>query len=103
MVALDPRTSVVVMTHSLERDTAYLRALEEVPLAYVGALSSRGRAARLLDRLEAPEWVLHAPAGLDVGADTPEEIALAIAAEILAAQRARTGGPLLANAGAIHA
>lgn len=102
-VTFDLHTSVVVMTHSLERDTAYLRALEEVPLAYVGALSSRERAARLLDELEAPGWALHAPTGLDIGANTPEEIALAIAAEILAVQRARAGGPLRANAGAIHA
>lgn len=102
-VAFDLQTSVMVVTHSLERDAAYLRALEDVPLAYVGALSSRGRAARLLDGLEVPAWALHAPAGLDIGAGTPEEIALAIAAEILAVQRARAGGPLRAKAGAIHA
>ncbi|MEW9573639.1 XdhC family protein [Rhodanobacter sp. Si-c] len=102
-VAFDLQTSVMVVTHSLARDTAYLRALEDVPLAYVGALSSRERAARLLDELEAPEWALHAPAGLDIGANTPEEIALAIVAEILAVQRARAGGPLRVKAGTIHA
>jgi xanthine/CO dehydrogenase XdhC/CoxF family maturation factor len=103
MVALDPCTSVVVMTHNLARDAAYLQALEDVPLLYVGALSSRERAARLLDELEAPGWLLHAPAGLDIGAHAPEEIALAIAAEILAVQRVREGGPLLATASAVHA
>lgn len=103
VVALDSRTSVVVMTHNLARDAAYLQALEGVPLLYVGALSSRGRAARLLDELETPAWVLRAPAGLDIGAHAPEEIALAIAAEILAVQRAREGGSLLATAGAVHA
>ena len=102
-VAFDPRTSVVVMTHNLARDTACLRALEDVPLAYVGALSSRERAALLRAGLEAPGWALHAPAGLDVGANTPEEIALSIAAEILAVQRAREGGPLRTGAGVIHA
>ncbi|MGH8124858.1 MAG: XdhC family protein [Rhodanobacteraceae bacterium] len=102
-IALDAHTSVVVMTHNLERDAAYLRALEGAPLAYVGALSSRERAARLHAGLRAPGWTLHAPAGLDIGSDTPEEIALAIAAEILAVQRARAGGALLASTGAIHA
>lgn len=98
-VAFDPHTSVMVMTHNLARDMAYLQALEDVPLAYVGALSSRERAGRLLDELEAPEWMLHAPAGLDIGANAPEEIALAIAAEILAVQRVRAGGSLQAIAG----
>lgn len=102
-LVLDPSTSVMVMTHNLARDAACLRALEGVPLAYVGVLSSRERAALLRAGLEAPRWSLHAPAGLDVGADTPEEIALSIAAEVLAVQRAREGGPLNAGAGVIHA
>lgn len=99
-IAIDPQTSVVAMTHNFARDVAYLNGLEGVPLAYVGALSSRTRATRLLDELEAPGWMLHAPAGLDIGANAPEEIALAIAAEIMAVQRAREGGSLLATAGA---
>lgn len=102
-LTFDRHTSVVAMTHNLARDAAYLHALEDAPLAYVGALSSRERASRLLDGLEAPVWRLHAPAGLDLGANTPEEIALSIAAEILATQRARAGGPLRAVAGVIHA
>lgn len=102
-VMFDPHTSVMVMTHNIARDTAYLQALEDLPLVYVGALSSRERSARLLYELEAPEWRLHAPAGLDIGANTPEEIALAIAAEILAVQRARAGGSLQAPIGTIHA
>lgn len=102
-VEFDPHTSVVVMTHNLARDVAYLRALEGVPLAYVGALSSRERSARLLDGLEAPDWMLHAPAGLDIGANTPEEIGLAIAAEILAVLRVRAGGSLQAATSLVHA
>lgn len=102
-LVLDPSNSVMVMTHNLARDADYLHALEDVPLAYVGALSSRERAALLRAELEAPGWSLHAPAGLDVGANTPEEIALSIAAEILAVQRAREGGPLRAGTGVIHA
>jgi xanthine/CO dehydrogenase XdhC/CoxF family maturation factor len=102
-LTLDPATSVMVMTHNLAQDAAYLRALEGAPLAYVGALSSRERAALLRAGLETPGWALHAPAGLDIGANTPEEIALSIAAEILAVQRAREGGPLRAGLGVIHA
>lgn len=102
-LALDPHTSVVVMTHNLARDVAYLQALEDVPLAYVGTLSSRERASRLHAELEAPQWTLQAPAGLDIGAHTPEEIALSIAAEILAARHHRAGAPLLAGTDAMHA
>ena len=102
-IALDARTSVVVMTHNLARDTAYLRALEGVPLAYVGALGSRERASRLREALGTSGWTLRAPAGLDIGSETPPEIALAIIAEILAVHRGRLGGPLRASAGPIHA
>jgi xanthine dehydrogenase accessory factor len=102
-LTLDPQTSVVVMTHNLAQDMAYLRALEGAPLAYVGALGSRERVSRLHAELKAPGWALHAPAGLDIGSETPTEIALAIAAEILAVQRGRAGGPLRTGTGAIHA
>ena len=99
---LDAHSSVVVMTHNLERDVAYLAALKDAPVAYVGALGSRERVGRmradpLLDRLH-----LHAPAGLDIGSETPEEIALAVAAEIMAVVNRRSGGPLRDNDGAIH-
>lgn len=102
-VAFDPYTLVVAMTHNLAQDAAYLHALQDTPLAYVGALSSRSRAARLLAGRDTPAWTLHAPAGLDIGANTPDEIALSIAAEILAVLRARDGSPLRASAGAMHA
>ncbi len=102
-VTFDPYTSVVVMTHNLERDAAYLRALQGASVAYVGALSSRERSSRLNAGLESPEWSLHAPTGLDIGANSPEEIALAIAAEILAVQHARAGGSLMVSVDAIHA
>lgn len=99
---LDAHSSVVVMTHNLERDVAYLAALKQAPVAYVGALGSRERVGRMraepsLDRLH-----LHAPAGLDIGSETPEEIALAVAAEIMAVINHRSGGPLRDNEGAIH-
>jgi xanthine/CO dehydrogenase XdhC/CoxF family maturation factor len=99
---LDRRTSVVVMTHRLETDTACLAALRDVPLAYLGAIGSRSRAAALLAATGLGADRLRAPAGLDVGSETPEEIALAIAAEIVAAINGRRGGVLSAVASPIH-
>lgn len=99
---LDARTAVVVMTHNLERDLAYLRALEHVPLAYLGAMGSRQRAAKMRAALGASARPLHVPAGLDIGSEMPEEIALAIAAEIQAASTRHAGGRLSHGDGPIH-
>ncbi|PPE73311.1 hypothetical protein C3942_13645 [Solimonas fluminis] len=94
--------SAVVMTHNLERDADYLRALATLPLAYLGAIGSRSRAAKLCAATGLQPPRLRAPAGLDLGSETPEEIALAIAAEILAVSSGRSGGVLSAHDGPIH-
>jgi xanthine dehydrogenase accessory factor len=99
---LDAHSSVVVMTHNLEHDMAYLHALKDAPVAYIGALGSRDRVARMRDNHALSGLHLHAPAGLDIGSETPEEIALAIAAEIMAVINRRNGGSLRNNDGAIH-
>lgn len=99
---LDAHSSVVVMTHNLEHDMAYLQALKDAPVAYIGALGSRDRVARMRDNHSLAGLHLHAPAGLDIGSETPEEIALAIAAEIMAVVNRRHGGSLRNNDGAIH-
>ncbi|HSW11883.1 MAG TPA: XdhC family protein [Solimonas sp.] len=101
-IAFDAHTAVVVMTHNLERDLDCLRALREQPLAYLGALGSRSRAARMREALGTAAVPLHAPAGLDIGSETPEEIALAIAAEIQAVVNGHGGGQLSAGSGPIH-
>jgi xanthine/CO dehydrogenase XdhC/CoxF family maturation factor len=101
-LAPDSRTSVVVMTHRLDTDIAYLLALRDEAVAYLGALGSRSRVATILGATGLGPEQLRAPAGLDVGSETPEEIALAIAAEILAATNARHGGVLSAVDGPIH-
>jgi xanthine/CO dehydrogenase XdhC/CoxF family maturation factor len=101
-LSLDPRSFAVVMTHNLERDIDYLRALLPAPLAYLGAIGSRQRADKLLRGCEAAPPRVRAPAGLDLGSETPEEIALAIAAEILAVTTGRAAAPLSATAGPIH-
>jgi xanthine dehydrogenase accessory factor len=99
---LDAHSSVVVMTHNLEHDVAYLHALKNAPVAYIGALGSRDRVARMRENTALSGLHLHAPAGLDIGSETPEEIALAIAAEIMAVINRRNGGSLRDNHGAIH-
>jgi xanthine dehydrogenase accessory factor len=99
---LDAHSSVVVMTHNLEHDVAYLSALRGTQVAYVGALGSRERVIRMRHNETLEGLHLHAPAGLDIGSETPEEIALAIAAEIMAVINHRNGGSLRDNDGTIH-
>jgi xanthine/CO dehydrogenase XdhC/CoxF family maturation factor len=101
-VALDAYTSVVVMSHKLQTDIAFLRSLRDAPVAYLGAIGSRSRVAQIYEAtgLSAPR--LRAPAGLDVGSETPEEIALSIAAEIVAVAAGREGGALSAVDKPIH-
>jgi xanthine dehydrogenase accessory factor len=100
----DARTAVVLMSHNYLRDIAYLRSFVDAPLAYLGALGPRGRTEQMLAEIGRPEAIerLHAPAGLDIGAEGPEEVARAIVAEILAVTRGRSGGPLRDRPGPIH-
>jgi xanthine/CO dehydrogenase XdhC/CoxF family maturation factor len=100
-IAFDRDTSVAAMTHNLERDVRLLQALAGVPLAYLGVIGSRERVALIRARLPVA-MDLHAPAGLDIGSETPEEIALAVAAEIVACSHARTAGSLATSALPIH-
>ena len=78
--------AAVVMSHHFTTDLAYLRALARSEVPYIGLLGPVVRRERLLSELgtEARRLGnrLHAPVGLDLGADTPEAIALAIVAEI---------------------
>ncbi len=83
---IDDRTAAVVKSHNYGRDFAALRHLLATPLRYVGLLGPRKRRDQLLHALLDGgvdlDAALFAPAGLDLGAETPEEIALAIVAEI---------------------
>ncbi|RUL78986.1 XdhC family protein [Dyella choica] len=102
MLRPDRFTSVVLMTHAIERDIAYLQALAHEPLCYLGALGSRQRAERMRSAVPAAAERLKAPAGLDIGSETPLEIAMAIASEIIATLNARKGGSLASSQGEIH-
>jgi xanthine/CO dehydrogenase XdhC/CoxF family maturation factor len=103
----DTRTAVLVMSHNYLRDIGYLRSFLAAarPLAYLGVLGPRGRTEQMLDEISQSDAMarLHAPAGLDIGAEGPEEVALAIVAEILAVTRGRVGAPLRDRRGRIHA
>jgi xanthine/CO dehydrogenase XdhC/CoxF family maturation factor len=91
----DAHCAVLAMTFNYERDLAYLTALTGLPLGYVGAIASHDRSTRL--RRACPGLTLFAPAGLDLGADNPQEIALAVVAEILAQRSARSARRLSAE------
>lgn len=107
---LDARTAVVVMTHNYPDDKRILQALLGTPALYIGQLGPRARTERLLSEIrgdgylvtEAHRGRLHGPVGLDLGADTPEEIALSVVAEIQAAQAGRAGGPLRDRQAPLH-
>lgn len=107
---LDADTVALVMTHSFLQDQRLLEVLLPSPVRYLGILGPRSRTQRLLAdlRAEGVAWSeaqsarVYAPVGLDIGADGPEEIALAVLAEIQAALTGRSGGPLRQRAGTIH-
>ena len=107
---LDDRSAVVIMTHNYGRDLELLGAAFKTRVRYVGLLGPRGRTERLLADLKAqgreptPLDVrrLHAPVGLDLGAETPAEVALSIVGEIRAVFSGRSGGALRERKGPIH-
>ena len=94
--------SVAVVTRGHNEDEECLRAVTATQADYIGLIGSKRRTNIVLDRLrqaEADEVQLkkvHAPVGLDIGAVTPEEVALAIMAEIVAHRRGGKGGSLSA-------
>jgi xanthine/CO dehydrogenase XdhC/CoxF family maturation factor len=85
--------AIVVMTHHLATDRKYLAQLADVDCDYLGVLGPRARRERLLAELPdtAPRLRerLKGPVGLDIGADSPESIALSILAELHATLRTR--------------
>ncbi|AHH97876.1 XdhC family protein [Kutzneria albida] len=104
----DERTVVCVLTHDEKFDVPVLVDALRRPLAYVGALGSRRTHERRLERLRAAGLSgaeigrLRAPIGLDLGAATPEETAVSIAAEVVALRRGGSGAALSITQGPIH-
>ena len=106
----DAQTAALVMTHNFGRDLLALDRLLPLQLRYVGLLGPRKRHAELLARLseyrsldfDADVKTLFAPAGLDIGSEAPEEIALSIVSEVAAVLSNRGGGFLRDRQDEIH-
>lgn len=106
---IDARTVVTVLTHDPKFDVPLLEVALRLPeVAYIGAMGSRRTHDDRLDRLreagltDAELARLSSPIGLDLGARTPEETAISIAAEIIAGRWGGSGEPLAATRGRIH-
>jgi xanthine dehydrogenase accessory factor len=106
--AVDPRTVICVLTHDPKFDVPVLEEALRLDVAYVGAMGSRRTHDDRLKRLvevglsDAELARLHSPVGLDLGARTPAETAVSIAAEIVAGRWSGSGEPLSATSGRIH-
>jgi xanthine dehydrogenase accessory factor len=96
---ITPAAHVVIVTRGHRHDEICLQEVIDSPARYIGMIGSRRRTTTIRERLKregvAPEQLrqVHAPIGLDIGALTPEEIALAILAEIVLVRRGGTGLP----------
>ncbi len=105
----DERTAVCVLTHDERLDVPAIRTALRLPVGFVGAMGSRATVARRAALLtqagvtDAELGRLHSPLGLDLGAETPEETALSVIAEIVAARRGASALPLSATDGPLHA
>ena len=95
-VEIGPDSAVVLMTHSFAQDAERLRQVLPRRPRYLGLLGPRPRAERLFAEIDVPPSALtsQAPVGLDIGAETPQAIAVAIVAEIPAVLAGRPGGSI---------
>ena len=106
---VDKRTVICVLTHDPKFDVPVLVEALKTEAGYIGAMGSRrthdNRTARLKEEGVADEQLarISSPVGLDVGARTPEETAVAIAGEIIALRTGHSGGRLSERSGPIHA
>ncbi len=106
-VDLSQFDAAVVMTHNFLQDLELLGALLPSSIRFVGLLGPKERGRELLSKItglsERDRTRLHSPIGLDLGAETPEEIALSIMAEVQAVLNERSGAPLRESDQPIHA
>ena len=111
-VSITPRTLTLLMSHNYSHDLELLKFLLASPARYVGVMGPRKRTERMLGELAADGEAfrlgeedrerLYSPAGLDIGANSPAEIALSIIAEMRAVLDGRRGGMLRERRGSIH-
>lgn len=99
-VKISDHTYVIVMNHHIERDRETLKFVMSSPAPYIGVLGPRKRRIRMLEAIQ-EEGIhfteeqlqrMHSPIGLDIGSESPEEIAISIVAEIIAVQKGHEGG-----------
>ena len=109
-IPMDERTVFVMMTHNYNYDLAMLKALLHANTPYIGMLGPKKKLDRMLDELRASGMVIneemlkkvYGPSGLEIGAETPEEIALSIIAEIQSVLTGNQGGQLKLKQDVIH-
>ncbi|SHH61047.1 XdhC family protein [Flavobacterium defluvii] len=109
-IKIDDQTYFVLMTHNYKYDLAVLKLLLETNCQYIGILGPKTKLNRMLDDLQneginiSEEQLdrIYSPIGLDIGAETSEEIALSIVSEIKAFSTGRTGTSLKYKTGKIH-
>ena len=107
---IDNQTAVVVMTHGFVKDLKYLSALRDKELIYIGLLGPKKRREKLLSQFleyhpEVPDTffdMLYGPCGINIGAETPQEIAISIIAEILSVIREQQPISLKEKKSGIH-
>ena len=110
-IAIDEETVVLLMTHNYNYDLAILKALLKKNVVYIGSLGPRQKLDRMLEEIRGEGITvtqeqlghLYGPAGLEIGAETPEEIGLSILAEIKAVLAKKEGRSLRKNENVIHA
>ena len=108
--SVDNQTAIVLMTHNFAYDLRHLVALKDTNPSYIGLLGPTKRREDLLSQFieYCPEVsdqfleVIHGPAGLNIGSETPQEIAISIVSEILAVSRKRNPMFLSKKTGSIH-
>ncbi|HYP00379.1 MAG TPA: XdhC family protein, partial [Pyrinomonadaceae bacterium] len=111
-VNITRQTLTLLMSHNYSHDLELLKFLLASPARYIGVMGPRKRTERMLSELAAGDAMsrlreaglarLHSPAGLDIGANAPAEIALSIVAEMRAVLDGRRGGMLRERRGSIH-
>ncbi len=106
--AVDQRTVICVLTHDPKFDVPLLEVALRTPAGYIGAMGSRRTHEDRLERLrqagltDAELARLRSPIGLDLGARTPEETAISVAAELIQLRWGGSGRPLTDTSGRIH-
>jgi len=107
---ITPFTACVLMSHNYEYDRDVLKKIIQTESPYIGILGPRKRFDKMLEEFKRDGFELtdeqmqriHSPIGLDIGAEAPDEIALAIVAEIQSKFANRSGGFLKTRSGPIH-